>query len=56
MNAQPVERKAIMLTSAMACRNPSQELPIVETKLQIGRGRDSRKIIHPKRGYVLDKH
>ena len=53
MNAKHAGRKATKLRSVVGSRNPSHELP---TKLQIGRERDSRKIIHLKNGYVLDKH
>ena len=56
MNAKHAGRKATKLRSVAGSRNPSHELPSVETKLQIGRERDSRKITHPKSGYVLDKH
>ena len=56
MNAKHAGRKATKLRSVVGSRNLSHELPRVETKLQIGRERDSRKIIHLKNGYVLDKH
>ena len=55
MNAKHAGRKATKPRSVVGSKNPSDELPSVETKLQIGRERDSRNIIHTKSGYVLDK-
>ena len=56
MSVKHVEIKAIKLKSAVRFRNLSQERQIGGTRLKRGRGKDSKRIIHPKGGRVLVKH